>query len=196
MRLKEQQKHLRKHNAAIIMFLTETSGYCEIQGFTRRLFHIKANEWNQMLSYLLSDDIYKTPKTVGGTVGDAESKRKMRKSSVNRVNLNEPSRKRNHLIWVSLSKCTDSAGNTTSTLGQYQTLMKHNEETIMVWLLPVDISNIFLGRSDIPEFFWLVTGLPSVGIVCWKVCTVSWTVWRCRQTSSGSMQVDTFWAKR
>lgn len=54
----------------------------------------------------------------------------------------------------------------------------------------------FLERYDTPEFFWLVTGLPSVGIECWKVCTVSWTVWRCRHTSNGSMQVDTFWAKR
>ena len=48
----------------------------------------------------------------------------------------------------------------------------------------------------LPEFFWLVMGLPSVGIECWKMCTVSWTVCRCRQTSNGSMQVDTFWANR
>lgn len=47
-----------------------------------------------------------------------------------------------------------------------------------------------------PEFFWLVTGLPSVGMECWKMCTVSWTVCRCRHTSSGSMQVETFWASR
>lgn len=47
-----------------------------------------------------------------------------------------------------------------------------------------------------PEFFWLVMGLPSVGMECWKICTVSWTVCRCRQTSNGSMQVETFWANR
>jgi len=48
----------------------------------------------------------------------------------------------------------------------------------------------------VPEFFWLVTGLPSVGMLCWKMCTVSWTVCRCRHTSKGSMQVETFWARR
>ncbi len=54
----------------------------------------------------------------------------------------------------------------------------------------------FLSQCSVPEFFWLVTGLPSVGIVCWKTCTVSWTVCRCRHTSNGSMQVETFWASR
>lgn len=93
----------------LVCYWHVTSGYCQIQAFTKRLFHVIAKEWNQILSYLLSNNIYKTPKTVGGTVGDAESNRKMRKSSVNRVNLHQPSRKRNHLIWVSLSKCTDSS---------------------------------------------------------------------------------------
>lgn len=121
------EAHIEKKNKiSFVSFVTDTSGYCEIQGFTRRLFHIKAKEWNQILSYLRSYNIYKTPKTVGGTVGDADSNTKMRKSSVNRVNLQQPSRKRNQLIWASLSKCTDSAvftaGNTTATLGQNQVL--------------------------------------------------------------------------
>lgn len=51
-------------------------------------------------------------------------------------------------------------------------------------------------RSPLPEFFWLVTGLPSAGTACWKTCTVSCTTCRCKHTSSGSLHVATFWASR
>lgn len=51
-------------------------------------------------------------------------------------------------------------------------------------------------RPPLPEFFWLVTGLPSAGTACWNTCTVSWTTCRCRHTSSGSLHVATFWASR
>lgn len=57
-------------------------------------------------------------------------------------------------------------------------------------------SSVMLIWVRLPEFFWLVTGLPSAGMACWKICTVSWTVCLCRHTSRGSMQVDTFWASR
>lgn len=50
--------------------------------------------------------------------------------------------------------------------------------------------------SPLPEFFWLVTGLPSAGTACWNTCTVSCTTCRCRHTSSGSLHVATFWASR
>lgn len=58
------------------------------------------------------------------------------------------------------------------------------------------VVDLFVVEVHQPEFFWLVTGLPSVGMECWKMCTVSWTVCRCRHTSSGSIQVETFWASR
>lgn len=51
-------------------------------------------------------------------------------------------------------------------------------------------------QGPLPEFFWLVTGLPSLGTACWNTCTVSCTTCRCRHTSSGSLTVATFWASR